>query len=270
MSNAREYYDRTSEGYVSKWRGIDREPENPAFYFRRRLIDGLLDLAAIQAGERVVEMGCGTGLVLREVLKRTRPAFGTDVSIEMLRRVQDSVLADRKVEIVSGFSDARSGADLYLMVDDIRNPSVPPGLFDVVLSMEVLRYVEDLGPCLARVRSILAPGARFVFSVTNLWSASLFPIRFSLRRRLGLVKPDRELLQYFVTEGSIRARLREAGFEVTGFRRARLASINPFLSPLIRTAALARRIEAVEEALSRVPVVRAFYDTFLVAARPSP
>ncbi|MBI4615026.1 MAG: methyltransferase domain-containing protein [Planctomycetes bacterium] len=275
MSNAREYYDRTSEGYVSKWREIDRKPENPAFYFRRRLIEGLLDLAAIREGERVVEMGCGTGLVLKEALKRTRPVFGTDISIEMLRRVQDSVLADRRVEIVSGFSGVprgpagiRGGADAYLMVDDIRNPSLPAGLFDVVLSLEVLRYVESLDSCLARVRSVLAPGSRFVFSATNLWSASLFPLRFSLRRRLGLVKPDRELLQYFVTEGSLRSRLRRAGFEVTGFRRARLASINPLFSPLIRTSAAARRIETAEDALSRVPIVRGLFDTFLVAARP--
>lgn len=267
MSNAREYYDRTSREYLEKWRRPGEE-ENGTLYLRRRLIESLVDLADVREGERLVEIGSGTGLVLRAALQRTRPVYGTDISVEMLKRARDDVLSEHDVSIVDRFEPTMPPADVYLMVNDFRELDLPRGFFDVILSLEVLRYVDDVDRALRAVRTIAGPQTRFVFSVTNLFSSSLFPAKFSVRNLLGRVDPDRELLQYFETESSIRRKVRDAGFRVTAFKRDGL--------PLLRKIALrpdssggeARKVERRERSLAEVPLLRGLYDTFLVAVRP--
>src|SRR3989344_3868210 len=120
MRNPQEYYNTHSQGYVQKW---DLSPEGlkrPRNYYRLKIIESIIKLASIKPGERVIEIGCGTGLILREVLKITRPIYGADISSEMLQRAKDSVLKDKKVSIVSdllAFRTEDPGSDVLLTQD---------------------------------------------------------------------------------------------------------------------------------------------------------
>ena len=271
MSNASEYFDKSSDEYVDKWRLLHDDPSNPTLYFRAQMTRRMLEMAAVRQGENLVELGCGTGLVLKESLEWTRPVFGTDISLEMLQRLQDAVLTERAVHVVSDFANISGDADVYLMVDDVRKVSLPKEYFDVILSMEVLRYVDDIERCFERVRAIAKPTSRFVFSITNLWSTSLFPTKFAIRKRLGRFNEEREVHQYFVTERSVREKLREAGFEIYELDRIRLLSAIPLLSRLLtrrRSFKGLQRIQAIDDALSKIPIIQKFCDTFLIAATP--
>lgn len=245
MSNAKEYYNRTSRNYVEKWRKIDSEPNNPSSHFRLKLIRSLIEMAGIRSGEKVIEIGCGTGLVLKELLNYVKPVYGIDISVEMLRRAQDSVLRDRKVVIVRDLEEIKEsqpGPEVILLEDDILNLNLPHGHFDKILSLEVFRYIKDTRRALSNIAEIMKPESIFVFTVTNQWSANLFPLKFSVRKLLGLVNPEKEIFQCFTTERSIRKIIKKAGLGIIEFRK-------------------------MDKRFKNIPVLRFFFDTFIIAVK---
>lgn len=268
MVDAKNYYDRTSWDYLRKWEAIETNPDRPANYFRRQVMDELLKLAKLEPGRRIVEIGCGTGLVLREILKVTRPVFGIDISLEMLKCAKESVLRKFKVELVDSLNrpHLKSGeSDVYLATGDFLNLDIPAGFFDVIVSMEVLRYIEDIDRCFANVRNVLPDGGRFVFTITNKRSFSFFPAKFLIRQKLKMVNTDREIFQYFITERSLREKLKKAGLKITCLKRLRFLSSNAWVMHWVRTRCGAEWVDRIDRFLSRFPLVKIFFDTFVVA-----
>lgn len=267
MSNAKEYYNTHSQEYVAKWGSLDCEASQPAHWYRQQLIELVLDLAQVHSGQRVVEVGCGTGLVLRELFRRTPYVFGTDVSEEMLKRVQDTTLKDKRVTVVDSFLDTENGGDkILLMVDDLVQTKLPERYFDVIISVEVLRYIKDISAALAQLERIMESSSLLVFTITNFWSFSFFPLKFSLRRLLGLMKPQ-ELQQYFVTEGAIRKRLAASGLRIVGWRRVGFLTMNPLLRRLVSTRRGYERMFRFEQKISSLPIFRKFFDTFIITTK---
>jgi SAM-dependent methyltransferase len=252
---------------VEKWSESDLTSDVPAAIYRRTMVETLVDLASVENGTRIVEIGAGTGLVLGELLRRTRPVVGTDVSIEMLRRAREIFAPELRVEIVEELPASLDGADLFLMKDDLLEPRLPAGRFDAILSMEVLRYVGDLERALRNVRSLLADDGVFVFTVTNRWSLSLFPVKYELRRVLGRVDPENELMQFFVTKGGIRRALSNVGFETVELRLLNAVTFNPLVRRVVTSGDAARRAIAFDRRLERVPGLNKLFDTIVVAAR---
>lgn len=271
MSKPQEYYNAHSREYVQKWDLSQEGLKKPANYYRLKTIELMIKLAAIKPGERVVEIGCGTGLVLREILKITRPIYGVDIALEMLQRAKDAVLKDKKVLIVSDLSQPQdSVADVLLMQNDILKPTLPKKFFDKVLSMEVLRYNRDLAGCLNNIHGTMKDGGIFVFTVTNLFSFGLFPIKYNLRKLFGKTARDPELVQYFVTERSIKKELAKANFSVIAFEKTGLLSANQLTGRFVHTSEGAKKVIKLSQKLSKVPIIDQCFDTFIISARANP
>jgi predicted TPR repeat methyltransferase len=264
--NAQPYYDRHSTEYVAKWRSLE-SGAHPSDLYRTNMITNLIEMANVQPGGRVVEIGAGTGLVLEELLKQVAPVVGTDVSIEMLRRAEEALAQDWHVAIVETLPDDLTTADVYLLPDDILASALPPKRFDSILSMEVFRYVGDLDRGLRNVRRALADGGTFAFSITNRWSLGLFPIKFEVRRLLGRVDLDTELAHYFVTETGIKRTLERCGFRVIELRKLNCVTFNPLVRRRVHSSVGARRAIEIDKRLERVPGANKLFDTFLIACR---
>jgi arsenite methyltransferase len=120
----------------------------------------VLDALGAAPGERIAELGCGAGLMLREIalaVGETGRAFGMDLS-------EDQVRAART-----------HGAELKQLdvrVGDLRAIPAADGEFDAVLSMQVLEYVAHVGAALGEIARVTRRGGRFVNVATN-WG-SLF------------------------------------------------------------------------------------------------
>ena len=100
------------------------------------------------AGADVLDLGCGTGILSRELLAwGAKRVWGVDPSERML------ALARREVPEVT-FAPGTAEAIPH---DD--------ATFDLVASSLVLHYVRDLAPAFAEVRRVLRPGGHFVFSM---------------------------------------------------------------------------------------------------------
>ena len=104
-----------------------------------------LDLLGVTAGERVLDVGCGSGVVTREIARRVGPSgrvVGIDASPALLsvaRELADGAGLGDRVEF-------REGSVLAL--------PLPDGAFDAVIAVTVLSHVpggEGAIPELARV-----------------------------------------------------------------------------------------------------------------------
>ena len=114
---------------------------------RRRLVHEALDA---RPGERVLDIGCGPGFYVTELLDRVGPqgwVTGVDAAPAML------AVATKRSEGHSNTTLCQAGAT-ELPVND--------GDFDAVLSVQVLEYVPDVTAALAEMYRALRPGGRAV------------------------------------------------------------------------------------------------------------
>ncbi len=108
-----------------------------------------MEVAGLQAGERVCLVGVGTGTDLT-LLPEGVSALGIDLSEAMLARARRKLpIAGREIELLQG--DAQQ---------------LPPGAgeaaFDVVILNLVLAIVPDARRCMAEAVRVLRPGGRMV------------------------------------------------------------------------------------------------------------
>jgi ubiquinone/menaquinone biosynthesis C-methylase UbiE len=111
----------------------------------------LLEQAALRAGHRILDIGCGTGSLIAQI-KRKFPnieAVGLDPDPRALAR------AGRKAQ--------RAGLSLQLDQGFADELPYPDGAFDRVFSSFVFHHLEDTDKAttLREVRRVLKPGARF-------------------------------------------------------------------------------------------------------------
>jgi ubiquinone/menaquinone biosynthesis C-methylase UbiE len=112
-----------------------------------------LEMAAIQNGEKVLEVAFGTGLNFVEILKRNRCGWvnGIDVSMKMLERTKKRIS-----------KTGQKNFTLYLC--DCRHLPFEDGAFDVLINQYLLDIlpVEDFIPILSEFKRVLKTGGRIV------------------------------------------------------------------------------------------------------------
>jgi SAM-dependent methyltransferase len=114
----------------------------------------LIKVADPKPGERVLDVGCGTGIVAREVASRVRATdavTGVDLSANMLV-VARAVAARERLTV-----EWREGNAEQLPFHD--------GAFDLVLCQFALMFVADKAAALAELRRVVTPSGRVLISV---------------------------------------------------------------------------------------------------------
>jgi ubiquinone/menaquinone biosynthesis C-methylase UbiE len=117
----------------------------------RNFRDRLVDLAGLRPGDRVLDVGCGTGSLAIVAQRRVGLAggvFGIDASPEMIAR------AERKARKAGAVIDFREAAAQKLPFPDAH--------FDAVLSTVMFHHLSRTGrqECAAEMRRVLKPGGR--------------------------------------------------------------------------------------------------------------
>lgn len=118
-----------------------------------RLLGRYLDRLPLHAADRVLEVGCGTGVILRSIARReafTGSALGVDQGgtfIEAARR-----FAERE----------GVGESIEFRVGDVHALDVEGGAYDIVIAHTLISHVSEPESVLREISRVLRPGGTAV------------------------------------------------------------------------------------------------------------
>ena len=196
----------------------------------------LASLARLRAGERVLDVACGTGAVAREAARRVGPTgavTGLDPTPGMLATAR-AAAGDLRIEWREGRADALPFAD---------------GAFDVVLCQQGLQFFPDRPAALAEMRRVLVKDGRVAVAVfcSSAGHAALVPALEPY-----LAEAARSIMEPFsLPDGeALRALVRGAGFRNVSLSRparpARFASADGLVG-FILAGRLAERVQGLTD-----------------------
>jgi len=141
-ASIRSYYDEFAARYEDQ-----RRTRRPGGY--HALLDDMeVDLTLrYGAGTDVLEVGCGTGLILERLVPHCRSAKGVDLSSGMLEPAKARGL------------DVQVGSATELPFDD--------GTFDVVCSFKVLAHVPEIESAMREMLRVTRPGGCVLAELYN-------------------------------------------------------------------------------------------------------
>lgn len=157
------FYDR-KRSPVMQW--VDRRFRSDMFLRFALAFDFLGDLE----GQRVVDIGCGSGPYIAEALRRgALHVTGVDPAPRML------YLADQRV--------SRLGMrNRVTLIEGYFPQTAPAGPFDAALVMGLMDYVEDPLALLRGLRAIVTMRAAVSFPSTHWFRSPFRAARYRLRR----------------------------------------------------------------------------------------
>jgi len=161
--------------------------------------EAVLSALALRPGERVVDLGCGPGLLLaqmRELVGEQGELCGIDVSESMIALAKQRCAAWSNVDIGPG---------------DVTRLPCGDASFDAAVCTQVYEYVADVDMALSELCRVLKPGGRAVIVDTD-WESCVWHSSDSARMRRVLEAWDLHCPHPHLPR-SLRRRLQRAGLD---------------------------------------------------------
>jgi 2-polyprenyl-6-hydroxyphenyl methylase/3-demethylubiquinone-9 3-methyltransferase len=151
-------------------------------------------LAHVQAGQRVLDVGCGEGRFADALADASARVVGVDVAEEPLRRARAQ----------------RPDLDLRLIPPGGPWP-LPDASFDVVWAGETIEHVADTAAWLSEVRRVLRSGGSLLLSTPAHSPLTLLGLALSRRAFAAHFDPRSEHLRFY-SRASLSGLLEDFGF----------------------------------------------------------
>lgn len=142
---------RTNEDQINSkpyWNYIYTTPAKAVDYWTpTRRFDKALEL--IKDGDKVIDIGCGVGVLTRMVQKFRKgcEVWGTDISDEV---IHNNLVSDPETNYIVGYAGQQS--------------NLPDNFFDVVFSGEVIEHLDMPEKLFQEAYRILKPGGRLIIT----------------------------------------------------------------------------------------------------------
>lgn len=163
-----QYFDHLAPRYTSLYES--QTPGGLAFRVRRQRVLELFD----QPGGRVLDVGCGSGVMAHDLLALGCEYYGIDPSPMMIGECLTVFAPDSHAHFAVG------GAEML---------SFPEGSFDAVLCVGVLERVYDDRQALREMVRVLRPGGTLIVTVPSKFSPYLLWRDFLFYPLTSLARP---------------------------------------------------------------------------------
>jgi SAM-dependent methyltransferase len=169
---------------------LEKEDEKRRGYFGRRLARLENRLGEAYRGARLLEVGCGTGILLQEAWSRGWRADAVELSVEL------AAMARKK------------NPEATVTIGDIQDQEPAGTHYDAVISLDVLEHVLSPMIMIENCRELLKPGGLLLLQTPN---------TCSLRSRTqgakwDMLDPDQHLNLF--SPDALRVLLTTVGFEI--------------------------------------------------------
>jgi 2-polyprenyl-6-hydroxyphenyl methylase/3-demethylubiquinone-9 3-methyltransferase len=168
-----------------------------------------LDWIAAQAplaGKRVVDVGCGGGILSDSMARRGANVLGIDLAVKAL-----SVARLHALEAGTPAIEYREVAAEALAAES-------PAAFDVVTCMEMLEHVPDPASVVQACATLVKPGGWVFFSTINRNAKAFAFAILGAEYLLKLLPRGTHEYARFVRPGELAHWSRESGLDLVGFR----------------------------------------------------
>lgn len=131
---------------AENWVRWARTALHDAYWYYR---DSFLDVVVPAPGGRCIEIGCGEGRVVRDLVARGHQVIGVDSSVTLVR-----------------YARAADRAGTYAVADGAALP-FPDGCFDLAVAYNCLQVVADMPGTVREAARVLVRGGRFCVAVSH-------------------------------------------------------------------------------------------------------
>ena len=154
---------------------LDRHPEQTNFY-QARILKKTIDRVCFEmnpSGESILELGCGTGYLYLEFLKRGYEITGVDLSTEMISVLEDRIPKNHRRRSRLVVSDVETFAN----IDDKK--------YSAIIVSALLHHLYDFESVIKMYCDRLIPGGVFLIFFEPLKQDIDTPIRYSMHKTLA-------------------------------------------------------------------------------------
>ena len=206
--NLPEGHDRNAD-QIAFWNGIAgrhwTERQSVQDILLAPVTEKLIARTAAQAGQRILDIGCGCGAITIELARQVGPSgrvLGIDVSMPMLERARELTAKDLPAD--------------YVLADATVYPFDPQS-FDLLVSRFGVMFFADPVLSFRNLRGALRPKGRLVFASwreprENGWMMAPLMAVYKHVPKLPQLGPDDPGPFSFADEARVRRILDEAGF----------------------------------------------------------
>lgn len=117
----------------------------------------ILERIGSPTGLRILDVGCGDGILTLELARRGAQATGVDASPRMVGAARERA--------------NQAGYDVTFGIAQAEALPFSPGTFDVVIAITVLCFIEDAAGTLREMSRVLDSGGRLVVGELGKWSS---------------------------------------------------------------------------------------------------
>lgn len=231
-TRSRHYYDEFAKRYDDQ-----RGGRTPGGY--HDLIDDLEVATVVRwgTGKDLLEVGCGTGLLLSRFQRFTKSARGIDLSEGMLEKARA-----RGLDVVQGSATALP---------------FPDASFDLACSFKVLAHIPDIGQALAEMTRVVRPGGHVIAEFYNPHSLRYLAKKLAGPLQIGANLREDDVFTRFDSPREVE-RLTPAGTRLVAARGIRIVTPSALA---LRVPLLSRGLVALEHVLadSRAARLAGFY-----------
>lgn len=161
--NIQNHFDNYSKsGNWSKLYSAPFTSHNYSFIIRRKRVLDMVD----GGGGRILDIGCGPGVMITQLVDKGYEYHGSDFSWEMIEE------ARRR------YADTEYERSVHLKVGDAERIDYPDGYFDGILCVGLFEYLSDFDRVFSELFRVLKPGGFLIITI---------PKKYQLDRSMVLI-----------------------------------------------------------------------------------